>query len=129
MPKLIIEYRENDEKENYFKENTYFIFTLKDKTTRISIAPNEKRHLKEIVDGLEESLKDGFHLNKNESFEITEFDKNIIEYEEKYKKRIRNDIYNILRNLDEQIKDKIMTWKEIVTKIESRGGITNVNNN
>ncbi len=129
MPKLIIEYRENDEKENYFKENTYFIFTLKDKTTRISIAPNEKRHLKEIVDGIEESLKDGFHLNKNESFEITEFDKNIIEYEEKYKKRIRNDIYNILRNLDEQIKDKIMTWKEIVTKIESRGGITNVNNN
>ena len=102
---------------------------MKDKTTRISIAPNEKRHLKEIVDGIEESLKDGFHLNKNESFEITEFDKNIIEYEEKYKKRIRNDIYNILRNLDEQIKDKIMTWKEIVTKIESRGGITNVNNN
>lgn len=129
MPKLIIEYRENDEKENYFKENTYFIFTLKDKTTRISIAPNEERHLKEIVDGIEESLKDGFHLNKNESFEITEFDKDIIEYEEKYKKRIRNDIYNILRNLDEQVKDRKTTWEEIVIKTELNRGVANVNNN
>lgn len=123
MPKLIIECRENDEKENYFKENTYFIFTLKDKTTRISIAPNEKRHLKEIIDGIEESLQDGFHLNKNESFEISEFDKNIIEYERKTQKRVRNNLYNIFKNLNEQVKNGITTWENEIRKINLGGTI------
>ena len=96
---------------------------MKDKTTRISIAPNENRYLKEIVYGIEESLKDGFHLNKNESFEISEFDKNIIEYEMKTQKRVRNNLYNIFKNLNEQVKNGITTWENEIRKINLGGTI------
>ena len=38
MRKLEIEYRTKEQdKENYFKDSTYFTFTIKDRTTVISI--------------------------------------------------------------------------------------------
>ena len=89
MPKLEIEYRTKEQdRENYFKDNTYFTFTIKDRTTVISIAPSETRNLSDIVYGIEEELQDGYHLQKDEKFEISQFDKYVIEYEEKYKTRI-----------------------------------------
>ena len=76
MPKLKIEYRTKEQdRENYFKDNTYFTFIIKDRTTIISIAPNETRKLNDIVYGTEEELQDGYHLQEDEKFEISEFDK------------------------------------------------------
>lgn len=69
MAKLIIEYRTKDEK-NCLENQTYFIFDIKTKTTTISIAPNETRKLNEIVNGIEKELQDGYHLNKDEKFNI-----------------------------------------------------------
>lgn len=52
MAKLMIEYRTKDE-ENNLKNQTYFIFDIKTRATTISIAPDEKRKLNEIVNGIE----------------------------------------------------------------------------
>ena len=99
MPKLIIEYRTKDEKEKYYKSETYFIFSIESKTTTISIAPNETRMFKELIYEIEKDLQDGYHLNKDESFDISEFDKSIMEYEEEYNERVGS--------------KKIMYFKEI----------------
>ena len=96
MAKLIIEYRTKDE-EHYSKGKTYFIFSLKDKTTIISIAPDETRKLNEIVNGIEKELQDGYHLNKDEKFEIEEYDKYIMEYEKDNNYRMKKKLYPYFR--------------------------------
>lgn len=94
MQKLEIEYRTKEQgKENYFKDSTYFTFTIKDRTTVISIAPSETRNLSDIVYGIEEELQDGYHLQKDEKFEIDEEIKFIMEYEEKEDRRMDNELY------------------------------------
>ena len=94
MQKLEIEYRTKEQdKENYFKDSTYFTFTFKDRTTVISIAPNETRKLSDIVYGIERELQDGHHLQSEEKFEIDEDIKFIMEYEEKENRRMDNELY------------------------------------
>mgnify|MGYP004509743167 FL=1 len=98
MPKLEIEYRtKKQDKENYFKDSTYFTFAIKDRTTLISIAPSETRNLSDIVYGIEEELQDGYHLQKDEKFEIDEEIKFIMEYEEKEDRRMDNELYPYFR--------------------------------
>ncbi len=96
MAKLVIEYRTKDE-ENYLKGQTYFIYTFDSRTTTISIAPDETRKLREIVKGIEKELQDGFYLKENETLEIDDTDKSIMEYEEEKNRRIEGKLYPILK--------------------------------
>lgn len=98
MSKLKIEYRtEEQEKGNYFKGQTYWTFTIQDKTTVISIAPNETRKLEEIVKGIEKEAQDGFHLQENEHFEIEDADQCIMEYEKESGHRVDSELYPYTR--------------------------------
>lgn len=98
MAKLKIEYRtEKQDREDYFKDSTYFTFKLKDKTTIISIAPNETEKLSDIVYGIERELQDGHHLQSGEKFKIDEDVKFIMEYEEKEGRRMDNELYSYFR--------------------------------
>lgn len=120
MPKLEIEYRTKEQdKVNYFKDSTYFTFTIKDRTTVISIAPNETRKLSNIVYGIEEELQDGYHLQKDEKFEISQFDKYVIEYEEKYKTRIDSLVYNFVKNNYKELQEGLITVQELISKTEN----------
>lgn len=104
MAKLKIEYRIKDE-ESYFKGKTYFSYSLLSKTTEISIAPNETRTLGKIVSEIEKELQDGFHLQKNEKFEINEFDKYVIEYEKQMCTRINSNVYNFCKDRYKSVKE------------------------
>lgn len=120
MQKLEIEYRTKEQdKENYFKDSTYFTFTFKDRTTVISIAPSETRKLSNIVYGIEEELQDGYHLQKDEKFEISEFDKYVIEYEEKYKTRIDSLVYNFVKNNYRELQEGLITVQELISRTEN----------
>lgn len=120
MRKLEIEYRTKEQdKENYFKDSTYFTFTIKDRTTVISIAPSETRKLSDIVYGIEEELQDGYHLQKDEKFEISQFDKYVIEYEEKYKTRIDSLVYNFVKNNYKELQEGLITAQELILRTEN----------
>ena len=98
MPKLKIEYRTKEQdRENYFKNSTYFTFKLKDKTTIISISPDETEKLSNIVYEIEKELQDGHHLQKGERFEIDEEDKFIMEYEKTENCRVNAELYPYFR--------------------------------
>lgn len=101
MEKLVIEYRTEDRDDNYFKGKTYYSFNNEDKRTVISIAPEEKKKLNEIIYGIEKELQDGFNLRKDENFEIDEADKMIMEYEEEKDCRINGKLYPYLRYIGE----------------------------
>lgn len=118
MPKLKIEYRIKDD-ENYFKNSTYFTFALKNKTTVISIAPNETRNLRDIIHGIEEKLQDGYQLQKDEKFEISNFDKYIIEYEEKYSTRIDSLVYNFVKGNYKELQEGLITVQELISRAEN----------
>ncbi len=118
MPKLIIEYRTEENEENYFKGNTYFTFTIKDKITQISIAPNETRKLAEIVYGIEKQLQDGFHFEANEKFDISEFDKEIMELEESIGHRIHYKTYNWCKCGYEAVKQGKTTFDNLIKILE-----------
>lgn len=121
MAKLKIEYRTKEQdKENYFKDSTYFTFTIKDRTTIISIAQNEKRTLDEIISGIEKELQDGFRLQKNEKFEISKFDKYVIEYEKQICKRIDSYVYNFCKNGYKLVQDRKATWEDLIEQLEER---------
>lgn len=118
MPKLIIEYRTEENEDNYFKGNTYFTFTIKDKTTQISIAPNETRLLKEIIYKIEKELQDGFHFEQDEKFEISEFDKQIMELEENIGHRIHCRTYNWCKMGYEAVKQGKTTFDNLIKILE-----------
>ncbi len=108
MAKLKIEYRtEKQDRENYFKDSTYFTFKLKDKITIISIAPNETEKLSDIVYGIERELQDGHHLQSGEKFEIDEDVKFIMEYEEKEGRRMDNELYPYFKFIAQNNPEKL----------------------
>mgnify|MGYP004563160613 FL=1 len=119
MAKLKIEYRIKDE-ESYLKGKTYFSYSLLSKTTEISIAPEETRTLDEIISGIEKELQDGFHLQKNEKFEISKFDKYVIEYEKQICKRIDSYVYNFCKNGYKLVQDGRSTWEDLIEQLEER---------
>ncbi len=122
MPKLKIEYRTKEQdRENYFKDNTYFTFIIKDRTTIISIAPNETRKLNDIVYGIEEELQDGYHLQEDEKFEISEFDKYVIEYESQINKKIDSKVYNICKNAYKLVEEGKTSWECLIKVFNERG--------
>ena len=127
MPKLFIEYRTEENYNDYFKGNTCFAFTVKDKTTQISIAPNETRGLAEIVYGIEKELQDGYHLEKDEKFEISEFDSLVMEFEENKKSRINYKVYNLCKMGYEAVKQGKTTFDNLIKTLESEV-YTNANN-
>lgn len=100
MNKLVIEYRTDDTKD-YVKRGTCYSFFYEDRRTVISIDPEEKRKLSEIVFGIEKQLQDGFHLQKNEHFDIDEVHKCIMEYEKENNCRVDNKIYPYTRYIFE----------------------------
>lgn len=119
MTKLNIEYRTKEqERKNCFKNSTYFTFIIKDRTTVISIAPNETRKLKDIIYGIEEELQDGYHLQKYEKFEISKFDKYVIEYESQINKRIDSKVYNICKNAYQLVEEGKTTWEQSIKSLE-----------
>ncbi len=119
MAKLKIEYRIKDE-ESYLKGKTYFRYSLSSKITEISIAPEETRTLDEIIRGIEKELQDGFHLQKNEKFEISEFDKYVIKYEKQICKRIDSYVYNFCKNGYKLVQDGRSTWEDLIEQLEER---------
>jgi len=121
MQKLFIEYREEDKENDYYKGNTYFTFTIDNKVTEISIAPNETRLLKEIVYGIEKQLQDGYHLEKNEKFEISELDKEIIRQEENMKCRVNSRVYNLCKMAYEKILQEKTTLDDIIRILRKEG--------
>lgn len=113
MVKLNIEYRIKDNENDYFKGQTYHIISFESKVATISIAPNETRKLKELVDNIAEDLKNRTYLGEDEKFEIDDFNKSIMEYEESKNERADNNVYNILKLLYPQLEDgKINTFEE-----------------
>ncbi len=119
MTKLNIEYRTKEqERKNCFKNSTYFTFIIKDRTTVISIAPNETRKLKDIICGIEEELQDGYYLQKYEKFEISKFDKYVIKYESQINKRIDSKVYNICKNAYQLVEEGKTTWEQLIKIIE-----------
>lgn len=121
MPKLIIEYRTKDEKEKYYKSETYFIFSIESKTTTISITPNETRMFKELIYEIEKDLQDGYHLNKDESFDISEFDKSIMEYEEEYNERVGSKKIMYFKEIFEEVKSNRINSEQDVLNFLERG--------
>ena len=99
MVKLNINYRIKDNERDYFKGQTYYSISLESRITTISISPNEKRKLKEIVDGVTEELKTRTYLQKDELIEIEKFEKEIMKYEENNNERVDNNVHNILKIL------------------------------
>lgn len=98
MGKLKIEYRTKEQEgKNHLKGKTYWSFTFDNKITKISIAPEETRKLEEIVKGIEKELQDGFHLQKDESFEIEDADQCIMDYEKENGYRIDSELYPYTR--------------------------------
>ena len=118
MPKLIIEYRTEDNDNDYFKGNTYFAFTVKDKTTQISIVPNETRKLSEIVYKIEKELQDGYHFEQDEKFDISEFDKLIMELEENIGHRVNSRVYNWCKRGDEPVREGKTTFDNLIKILE-----------
>ena len=118
MPKLIIEYRTEDNDNDYFKGNTYFAFTVKDKTTQISIVPNETRKLSEIVYKIEKELQDGYHFEQDEKFDISEFDKQIMELEENIGHRVNSRVYNWCKRGDEAVREGKTTFDNLIKILE-----------
>jgi hypothetical protein len=119
MAKLKIEYRIKDE-ESYLKGKTYLSYSLLSKITEISIAPEETRTLDEIIRGIEKELQDGFHLQKNEKFEISKFDKYVIDYEKQICKRIDSYVYNFCKNGYKLVQDGKATWEDLIEQLEER---------
>ena len=108
MPKLKIEYRTKEQdRESCFKDSTYFTFTIKDRTTVISIAPNETRKLSDIVYGIEKELQDGYHLQSGEKFEIDEEIKFIMEYEKTENRRMNNELYPYFKFIAQNNPEKL----------------------
>ncbi len=119
MAKLKIEYRIKDE-ESYLKGKTYLSYSLLSKITEISIAPEETRTLDEIIREIEKELQDGFHLQKNEKFEISKFDKYVIDYEKQICKRIDSYVYNFCKNGYKLVQDGKATWEDLIEQLEER---------
>lgn len=119
MAKLKIEYRIKDEG-SYLKGKTYFSYSLLSKTTEISVAPEETRTLNEIISGIEKELQDGYHLLKDEKFEINEFDKYVIEYEKQICKRIDSYVYNFCKNGYKLVQDGKATWENLIEQLDER---------
>lgn len=105
MVKLNINYRIRDNKKDYFKGQTYYTISFESKIAIISISPNEKRKLKEIVDGVTEELKTRTYLQKDELIEIEKFEKEIMKYEENNNERVDNNVHNILKILYPQLEE------------------------
>lgn len=119
MAKLNIEYRIKDNENDYFKGNTYRIISFESKIATISIAPNETRRLKEIVNGITEDLKNKTYFDENEEIEIDDFEKEIMQYEENYNKRVGNNVHNILKLLYPKLESgEINTIEEAMTYVE-----------
>lgn len=123
MAKLFIEYRTEENDNDYFKGNTYFSFSVKDKETQISIAPNETRKLAEIVYKIEKELQDGFHFEQDEKFDISEFDKQIMELEESIGHRIHYRTYNWCKMGYEAVKQGKTTFDNLIKIFESEVNI------
>lgn len=108
MPKLKVEYRTKEQdRESCFRDSTYFVFTIKDRTTVISIAANETRNLSDIVYGIEEELQDGYHLQSGEKFEIDEEIKFIMEYEKTENRRMNNELYPYFKFIAQNNPEKL----------------------
>ena len=112
-------YRIKDE-ESYLKGKTYLSYSLLSKITEISIAPEETRTLDEIIREIEKELQDGFHLQKNEKFEISKFDKYVIDYEKQICKRIDSYVYNFCKNGYKLVQDGKATWEDLIEQLEER---------
>ena len=113
MTKLSIEYRIKDSENDYFKGQTYHIISFETKAATISIAPNETRRLKELVDNITENLKNRTYIDEDEKLEIDDFNKSIMEYEESKNERVDNNVHNILQLLYPALEEgKIKTLEE-----------------
>ena len=119
MAKLEIIYRIKDDERDYFKGQTYRIISFESKIATISIAPNETRRLKELVDGITKDLKSRTYFNEDEEIEIDNFEREIMQYEVNYNKRVGNNVHNILKLLYPQLESgEINTIEEAMTYIE-----------
>lgn len=118
MAKLTIEYRTQDNENNFFKGKTYYSFYSDFKTTKISIAPEETRKLADIVSGIEKELTNGYNLKVREKFEISEDDKKIMEYEEE-NERLNNIVAYYVKKSYEKMLNGEITLDELINFLES----------
>lgn len=64
-------------------------------------------------------MQDGYYLQKDEKFEISELDKYVIEYEEKYKTRIDSLVYNFVKNNCRELQEGLITVQELILRTEN----------
>lgn len=109
MAKLNIIYRVKYYEDDYYSGKTYQTISFESKTATISIAPNETRKSKDLVDSTIKDLKNRTYFDKDETVETDDFEKKIMKYEIDQNERVSNNVHNILKELYPKLEEGAIT--------------------
>lgn len=85
------------------------------------VGTKENEKLEKLVKWIENDLRRRTWLGKEETLEISEFDKYVIEYESQINKRIDSKVYNICKNAYQLVEEGKTTWEHLIKELNERG--------
>ncbi len=121
MAKLEIIYK--TEKDGWTHEDdTELAMNVYNGDSTLYIGMKETRTLKEMVKGVEKKLKRRTLLGQDEELEINNFDKYIIEFEQKQKRKVNSTVYNFYRMGCKAVEEGKVTLEHLIEILEESRG-------
>lgn len=99
-------------------EKTEMAITLDNTKTQLQIGTEENKKLKHSINWITEELKRRRLIKTTEELEISQFDKFILEFEEKQEKRVDDAVYNLCKRGYEAVEEGKETWEHFLNLLE-----------
>ncbi len=99
-------------------EETDLLTDIRNGNSTMYIGTKEDRTLKEMAEGVQEQLRKRELLRQDEELEMTEFNKNIIGFEQEKGKKVDATVYSLCKFGYEAVKEGKTTWEHLIKVLE-----------
>ena len=99
-------------------EETDLLTDIRNGNSTMYIGIKEDRTLKEMAEGVQKQLRKRGLLRQDEELEMTEFNKNIIGFEQEKGKKVDATVYSLCKFGYEAVKEGKTTWEHLIKILE-----------
>ena len=99
-------------------EETDLLTDIRIGNSTMYIGTKEDRTLKEMAEGVQKQLRKRGLLRQDEELEMTEFNKNIIGFEQEKGKKVDATVYSLYKFGYEAVKEGKTTWEHLIKILE-----------
>ena len=99
-------------------EETDLLTDIRNGNSTMYIGTKEDRTLKEMAEGVQKQLRKRGLLRQDEELEMTEFNKNIIGFEQEKGKKVDATVYSLCKFGYEAVKEGKTTWEHLIKILE-----------